>query len=358
MIEVHETIEASTDALTINTEDFNSMRNMNRYTLALVLLMLATRVAISQVRPVGTATTSPGDLERRLPVSMAPAGLRQLTSDENDERDASFSPRGDIFAVSSNRSGTFELWLYPSRQGGVRQLTMNPVGVQDVSPDWHPTSNNLLFQSNRIGGIPNVWRYNFGERGLTQLTFTKFGAENPRYSPDGSQLIYTAFDEKGKRHIWMVDAEGRNPTELIDGFDASWAPDGRTIVFARSVREGSDRTTDIWLMDADGTNARRLTGEKAKSETAPRFSPDGQNIVYEMTWSPLDSTAAQASRRILREVWMVGADGLNARQLTLFEASRPNWTPDSKQIVLSSARGASQDVWMAQALVSNAVSRP
>lgn len=334
------------------------MMNVNRAKVALALLIAGSTVANSQTRPVGAATTSPGDLERRLPVSMAPAGLRQLTSDENDERDASFSPRGDTFAVSSNRSGTFEIWLYPSRQGGVRQLTMNPVGVQDVSPDWHPTTNSLLFQSNRIGGIPNIWRYNFGERGLTQLTFSKFGAENPRYSPDGSQLTYTAYDERGRRHVWMVDAEGRNPTELIDGFDASWSPDGRTIVFARSVREGSDRTTDIWLMDADGTNARRLTGEKAKSETSPRFSPDGQSIVYEMTWSPADSSAAQPSRRILREVWVVGADGLNARQLTLFEASRPNWAPDSKQVIFSSARGSSQDIWMVQAFVSNTVSRP
>jgi len=334
------------------------MSSTIRHHIVLALLVGGATVATAQARPAGAPSSAPADPDRRLPISLAPAGLRQLTMDENDEREAVFSPRGDVFAVSSNRSGTFELWLYPSRQGGVRQLTMNPATTQDVSPDWHPSASSLLFQSTRIGGIPNIWRYNFGERGLTQLTFTKFGAENGRYSPDGSLIIYTAYDAAGRRHIWMVDAEGRNPTELGDGFDASWSPDGRTIVFARAVREGSDRTTDIWLMDADGTNARRLTGERAKSESAPRFSPDGQSIVYEMTWNPSDSSAAQPSRRILREVWMVGVDGQNARQLTLYEASRPSWSPDGKQVIFSTARGSSQDVWMIQPLVPNTVSRP
>ena len=330
----------------------------NRPLLVICTLMLAAGSVGAQTRPAVAPASAPADPERRLPISLAPAGLRQLTADENDERDAVFSPRGDGFAVASNRSGTFELWLYPSRQGGIRQLTMNAAGAQDVSPDWHPTGVNLLFQSNRIGGVPNIWRYNFNERGLTQLTFEKYGAEGARYSPDGSLIVYTTFDATGRRNLWLMDAEGRNPTTLGDGFDPSWSPDGRTIVYARAVREGVDRSTDIWLMDADGTNSRRLTGERAKSETAPRFSPDGRTILYEMTWLPADSTADASSRRINRQIWMVDADGSNARQVTLFEASKPTWSPDGRQVLFSAPRSASQDVWMLQPVITNSVSRP
>lgn len=333
----------------------NHVASVTRLIFAFLLLP-ATLAA--QVRPAPAPSVSPADADRRLPITMAPGGLRQLTAEENDERDPVFSPRGDVFAVSSNRSGTFELWLYPSRQGGIRQLTSNPTDAQDIAPDWHPNANALLFQSNRIGGIPNIWRYNFSERGITQLTLSKFGAEGARYSPDGNQIVFTMYDATARRSIWMMDAEGRNPTLLTDGFDPSWSPDGRTIVFARTVREGSDRTTDIWLMDVDGTNPRRLTTEKSKSETAPRFSPDGQTILFEMTWNPTDSVSATPTRRILREIWMIGVDGQNARQLTLYQGSRPSWSPDGRMAIFSSARGSSQDVWMIQPTVPNTVSRP
>ena len=334
------------------------MHRVSQLARVTVTLVALPAVLGAQIRPAPSATVSPADIDRRLPVSMAPGGLRQLTAEENDERDAVFSPRGDVIAVASNRSGTFELWLYPSRQGGIRQLTANPTDAQDVSPDWHPNGNALVFQSTRIGGTPNIWRYNFSERGVTQLTFSKFGAEGARYSPDGSQIIFTVYDATARRSIWMMDAEGRNATLMTDGFDPSWSPDGRTIVFARPVREGTDRTTDIWLMDVDGTNLRRLTTEKAKSETAPRFSPDGQSILFEMTWNPGDTGSGTPTRRILREVWMVGVDGQNARQLTLYEGSRPSWSPDGRLVIFSSARGASQDVWMIQPTVPNTLSRP
>lgn len=320
--------------------------------------MLMSTAMSAQTRPSSTLGVPPVEPDRRPPSTIAPAGLRHLTMDENDERDATFSARADFFAVSSNRSGTFELWLYPSRQGGIRQITMNAPGVQDVLPDWNPNATGIIFQSNRIGGVPNVWRYNFNERGLTQLTFAKHGAEAPKYSPDGNNIVYTAYDADGHRRIWMMDAEGRNPTEMIDGFDPSWSPDGRTIVFARAVREGTDRTTDIWLMNADGTDPRRLTIERAKSETAPRFSPDGRTIVYEMTWTAVESSGNEPqSRQILREIWMVDLDGSNARQVTTFAGARPNFTMDGR-VVFSMTRAGSHDIWMIQPTVPNSVSRP
>jgi Tol biopolymer transport system component len=86
------------------------------------------------------------------------------------------------------------------------------------------------------------------------------------FSPDDSKIIFNSdFDTRGAFHsqIYVMDAAtGGNVRRLTNGDDynehASYSPDGRHIVWMTN-RDNPNRGTDWWIMDADGSNQRRLT---------------------------------------------------------------------------------------------------
>src|SRR5262249_45119009 len=84
---------------------------------------------------------------------------------------------------------------------------------------------------------------------------------------------------------------------------------------------------DIYMMNADGTDERRLTHSNAQN-TSPNWSPDGQYIAY-VSWHD-----------DVREIFVMNADGSNQRQLTHDGYDdAPVWSPDGQQILFGSTGG-------------------
>ncbi len=109
--------------------------------------------------------------------------------------------------------------------------------------------------------------------------------------------------------------------------DLHASPDGKTILFTLQTSDlgKAKRTSHVWLMDADGKNARQFTfGEK--SESSPTFSHDGRWIAF------------VSSRDGDDNLYVISASGGEARQLTNISTgvSDPLWSPDGKSIAFSS----------------------
>ena len=161
----------------------------------------------------------------------------------------------------------------------------------------------------------------------------------PMICVDAQGQIAFSSDRDGDQEIYVMDADGGNPRRLTNNRDGdwapSWSPDGKHIVFL-SGRDGHvDRHApipEIYVMDADGGNPQNLTNNP-KADRSPSWSPDGKRIVFES-----DRDAGGNPHSI--DIYVMDANGENQERLTnnLTEDRYPSWSPDGKRIVFSARR--------------------
>ena len=178
----------------------------------------------------------------------------------------SFSPDGKTLALTLSKDGNPEIYVLTLATGTMRRLTRN-AGI-DTEPTWSPSGRELAFISDR-GGAPHVYVMDAEGTNVRQLTSGGFHTQ-PRWSPKGDSLVYTA--RQGGHDLWIVNVDGSNPRRLTGGTGdsqgATWAPNGRHIAF-QSNRSGR---WQIYAMLADGSGQEPLTKGPGEA-TSPSWSP-------------------------------------------------------------------------------------
>ena len=146
-------------------------------------------------------------------------------------------------------------------------------------------------------------------------------------------LAYTSSDE-GRLRVRVVNRFGAGLRDLSvrttpSNSLASWSPDGLRIAFA-SAREG---TSDIFVMNKDGSNQIRLTEDPA-DDAFPAWSPDGSRIAFAST------------RDGGSEIYVMNEDGSDQFRLTSSPGGdiSPAWSPDSARITFEYARREFRDI--------------
>ena len=208
---------------------------------------------------------------------------------------------GNQFAVSDNgvavsvsgSPGRYERRLvWVGRDGRVEPLAAPPrryAGNAVISPDG--TRAAVDVEEGTIG----VWLYDFGRATLTPLTTGKGSSQAPRWTPDGTRIVYRG-TRTGTRNLWwkgVDDAAGEERLANGEGVETpgSWSADGQWLVYFTSAPATG---TDIWALPSGGDRKPRAVVRTPFAEQYPRLSPDGHWLAYTSNESGRSEVLVQA----------------------------------------------------------------
>jgi Tol biopolymer transport system component len=207
-----------------------------------------------------------------------------------------------VVDVWNERLDRHRLHLIAANRGPPRLLTRG----DDFGPRWSPDGSTIVFNRFTRGGASGL--YAIAPDG-TRLRRLAARGSGPAWSPDGSRLAYVS----GYRPftIRLTDPHGgarrRLATQPGEPGSLAWSPDGSAIAYD-VYHPGHGR--DIHLVETETGRRRRLTNERG-DEVSPTWSPDGRSIAFEH--SPLDGDVDNSGSY---DVHLMSPDGGNRRRLT------------------------------------------
>jgi eukaryotic-like serine/threonine-protein kinase len=287
----------------------------------------------------------------------------RLTNDPNLEAQPRWSPDGSKLLFSRlNDTGLQDIWVTPAFPGPARRLIQNamtpdwsadgriaysdgkviwicdadganprvltkpdPIPLFHYQPAFSHSGNQVAFIRRRLGPRSELALADVKTSVVRTLTSDDALALSPVWSPD-DRFIYFSSSRGGTMNVWRMTVATGEATQITagqgDDTEVDVSADGKRLIFA--TYRANTNLVEI-SFDGSPTGQRKwLTKDLARSETGPRYSPDGKRIAYFTNRSGAEREG----------IWVMDADGRNPTKL--FDDGRtnvyPRWSPDQQDI--------------------------
>jgi len=314
----------------------------------------------------GVAGPLQRDGEKRL------RNIRQLTfGGENAEAYWSFD--GKRITFQSTRDGLKADQIFVMNADGSDQRMVSTGKGRTTCSYFLKDGERLLYASTHLGGDEpppppdysqgyvwavyptyDIFTVRADGKDLRRLTDAKGYDAEATVSPDGKKIVFTSTRD-GDLDLYVMDVDGRNVNRVTSetGYDggAFFSPDGKMICYrayhpktAEEERVYKDLLSrnlvkpskmELFVMDADGGNKRKVTSNGAAS-FCPFFTPDGKKLIYA-------SNHEDPQGRNF-DLYLVDLDGKNQVKVSSDPAfdGFPMFSPDGKKLVWASNRNAAK----------------
>ncbi|HZF08263.1 MAG TPA: M20/M25/M40 family metallo-hydrolase [Thermoanaerobaculia bacterium] len=227
-----------------------------------------------------------------------PDGSRVLFSSTHAAGDACPPPpdrsQGYVWAVYPS----YEIWTAKPDGSDLQRLTDN--SAYDAETTVCPKDGSLIFTSDRDGDL-ELYRMDADGKNVKRLTHAPGYDGGAYFSPDCQQIVWrasrpegTELDDykkllarglvrPGKLEIWLANADGSEARQLTylnaASFAPSFFPDGKRVIFSSNYGDPAEREFELWAVNTDGTGLERIT-DSPGFDGFPMFSPDGTRLAF------------------------------------------------------------------------------
>jgi TolB protein len=229
-----------------------------------------------------------------------------------------YAPPGyqGMIAYTSNRGGSYDIWVYNPANGGNVQLTTS-LGEYYSVPFWSPDSSKIAFIGR--GGI--LYVVTIANGAIAQIDqFVEGEGMYLNWSADSQKLAYAKPNGIILYHVVTHQAQRIPET---DPTDVQWFPSGTELLFQVPDEAG---ISQLYLIGANGTGKRQITQNTGSRYNHVRLSPDGRFVLY---------TTPGASISIIYTLEISTGTVREIKGGPLAKNYFPEWSPDSSTISYS-----------------------
>jgi Tol biopolymer transport system component len=253
------------------------------------------------------------------------SGRQQEVFHPDNDAQSDWAPDGTKLVYRSRRANQFEISIVDfsirdaAGHPAIVDIPKAPDGTQSSQPAWFPDMRGLLYRRTNAPGTTasDIWAMDLDGGNRRPVYVAPADQFYPSLSPDMKRLLFSTVKGPNARKIEVLDIPTGVVTTLVDASPTSydsapaWSPDGRQIAFESTMDGGRE----IYVMNADGTNVRRIT-HNALWDEGPAWSPDGTKFAF-----------SSGADDLHLDIWTMNVDGSDPRQLTTYPGrdESPDW---------------------------------